>query len=250
VNLYGGLDQAFPGLQTGLDSQEKIGSGVGQEIINFGAPVFGFVGEEDKVYNAHQDKVTLTLDGDLVAENKYTVVVNDVTVEVTYGGSHAATMTALINAINTSVDIDALGGSIAAEPGGSNRIIVIKAKGLDLTVTGAVTLGGGQANVAVANSTWGTFLGIAGFLQTGGVSYGVETSAYQINDMINIIEKGERWVPVSVAVSDKQPAYVIYTPGATQGKFTNVSANNYDCGCYFRSNRTNTLAILEVRGLK
>jgi hypothetical protein len=249
VNLYGNLDQAFPGLQVGMDSQEKVESGIAQEVINFGAPVAGFVGEEDKVYNFHADKATVTLDADLVASNKYTVTINGVAVEVTYATSHAATMTALINAINTSEDVAAL-GIIAAEAGSTNRIIVIKAKGLDLTVTGAVTLGASQAGVTVAVTTWGVFLGIAGFIQRGGRDFGAESGAYQVGDMVNIVSEGQRWVPVSVAVNDKQPAYIIYAAGATQGQFTNVSTNNYDCGAYFRSNRSNDMAILEVRGLK
>jgi hypothetical protein len=57
-------------------------------------------------------------------------------------------------------------------------------------------------------------------------------------------------VAESSTPQDKKPAYVILS-GADAGKFTDVSTNNYDCGCIFRSGRIESdLALIEVRGLK
>ncbi len=251
MDLYGNLDQAFPGLQVGMDLNERVESGVAQEKINFGYPVAGFVGEEEKVYNFHRDQASLTLSGVLVTSNVYTVTINGIEVSVTFATDHATTMTALISAINTDADVLAL-GDIEASAGSSNLILIIKAKakGLDLTVTGVVTAGASQATATVAYSTWAKFLGIAGFMQKGGRDFGAENSAYQVNDSVNIISKGQRWVPVAVTVEDKEAAYIIYAVGDNQGQFTNESSGNYDCGAYFRSNSSNGLAIVEVNGLK
>lgn len=249
MDLYGNLDQAFPGLQVGMDSNEKVESGVAQEVIDFGAPVAGFVGEEEKIYNFHQDKAIVTLSGVLVASNVIKLTINGVSISETFATDHATTMAALISAINSSTEIAAL-GSITAEAGSSNLIIVIKAKGLDLNATYSITSGASQATATVAYSTWAKFLGIAGFNQRGGRDFGAGNSAYQKNDMVNIISKGQRWVLVAATVEDKEAAYIIYAPGDTQGQFTNVSTDNYDFGAYFRSNSSNDMAIIEVNGLK
>lgn len=249
MNLYGNLDQAFPGLQVGLDSNEKVESGVAQEKINFGAPVAGFVGEEQKVYNFHQDKATVTLDADLVASNRLSITINGVSVSEIFATNHATTMAAIIDAINNSSEISAL-GDISAEAGSSNRIIIIKAKGLNLNVDADVTLGASQAGVTISYSTWAKFLGVAGFIQRGGRDFGAGESAYQIGDMVNIISEGQRWVSVAEMVEDKEAAYIVFAPGDTQGKFTNDPSGNYDCGAYFRSNSSNDMAIVEVNGLK
>jgi hypothetical protein len=249
VNLYGDLDGPVRGLSHGLLSQYKIESGIAQENINFGAPVMGFVGEEDKVYNLHRDQATLSLSADLSDSNSYSITINGVTIERVYATSHAATMTALINDINTSESLAALGLSIVAEQGSTNRDIVIKAKGGDLVVSGTVT-GGVPPTVTVTFATWSKFLGIAMFAQRASKDYAAETACYEKSDMVNVVSEGQVWVPVAAAVADKQSAYAIYEPGETQGQFTNSNSGTLDIGCYFRSNSANSMALLEIRGLK
>lgn len=247
MDLYGSLDKAIAGLKYGLGSGDDVETGIAQEDIAFGAPVFGFAGTEDKVYAAHTSKATTTLDADLVASNVLTTTINDIAVATTYGTSHAASMTAHIAAINAKAELIALGITAAAS---GARGIVITTKALDLVVTQAVTLGASQAGSTTAYLSGMVFLGIALFTQKSTVDNGATTSKYVAGEAVNILRKGFVWVPVSVSVLDKEAAYAIYA-STNQGKFTNSSSSNYDIGGYFRSNKiTGDLAILEVRGLK
>jgi hypothetical protein len=68
--------------------------------------------------------------------------------------------------------------------------------------------------------------------------------------MVNILSEGHVWVLAADTVSDKDPAHIIYAAGSTQKTFTDVAEGTYDAGAYFRSNYSNGLAILEVRGMK
>jgi hypothetical protein len=71
---------------------------------------------------------------------------------------------------------------------------------------------------------------------------------YEINDLVNVLDGGDIYVPVDedVRPSDKQAAYI----DIAKGVFTNVAGGNYDCGCFFRSNKQDGLARVEVRGMK
>jgi hypothetical protein len=247
MGAYGNMDPALAGLQHGLDPD--IETGIAQEEIAYGEAVFGHQGTEEKVYAAHIDRATLTLDADLVTGNTITTTINGIVVATVFATSHAATMTAHIAAINAKAELIALG--ISAEAGSTNRIIVLKGKGLDLAAASVVTGGASQAGSTTAYDTWATFLGIALFHQCGGEDYGAGNGAYQQDQEINILRSGTAWAVVAAAVLDKEAAYVILATGATQGQFTNVAGtNNYLCGGYFRSNRLNGLAIFEARGLK
>jgi hypothetical protein len=251
MDLYGDLGNvAFAGSMTGLEIfNHKIESGLAQEKIAFGAPVFGFVGEEEKIYNVHQDLATLVLSTALIAANVLTVTINGVKIEKTFATSSATTIAALITAINASAELEAL-GNIKAVVGADALSILLKAQGLDLTVTAAVTLGDTQATVTITYGTWAKFLGIATFNQRGGKEIGPGESCYASGDMVNILSEGHVWVLAADTVSDKDPAHIIYAAGSTQKTFTDVAEGTYDAGAYFRSNYSNGLAILEVRGMK
>jgi hypothetical protein len=247
MGAYNNQDAALAGLQVGLDP--KIETVIAAEEIGFGEPVFGFVGEEEKGYAVHQDRAKTLLDADLITGNTITTIINGISIATLFAGSHAATMTAHIISINANASLIALG--ISAVAGSTNREIVITVKALDLTVTQAVTGGASQAGSTITYDTWAKFLGVSLFVQTGGYDYGAGTAKYEEGDAVNVVTDGEIWVPVSVAVQDKQPAYVIYVSGATQKQFTNSNSGTYDIGAYFRSNRNaQNLATLEVRGLK
>jgi len=249
MGAYGNVSDtpAVAGLIDGIHPR-TIESGIAQEVINFGAPVMGFSDVEDSVYNIHADMVTETLDADLVTSNTLTTTINGEAIATVFATDHATTMTAHIAAINANAAMIAAG--ISAAPGSTNRIIVIKTKGLDLVVTGAVTGGASQANVAIVTSTWGIFLGVAVFRQQGDRTTGAGTAAYQLKDQVNIMSKGRIWVPITGSITDKAAAYVVIAAGATQGKYLTTAGSNYNIGGYFRSLAVNSLAILEVRGLK
>jgi|GEM_PF-2399424 len=248
MGAYGAPDVAIAGMVEGFHNDFE--SAIAKEDINFGSPVFGFVGSENKCYAPHKDKATVSLDADLVASNVYTVTINGTAVAETYATSHAATMTALIAAINANTTLAGLG--ISAVAGSTNRVIVVSAPaGLDLTVTGAVTLGASQAGVTVVYGTNGKFLGVAAFVQNGGKDFGAETACWKAGMSVSILRDGRLYVLAESTVADKDPAYVSGLGGAgTLGKFTDVATNNYDIGGFFRSNVSSGLALLEVRGMK
>lgn len=248
MGAYGAPDVAIAGMVEGFHNDFE--SAIAKEDINFGSPVFGFVGSENKCYGPHLDKATVTLSADLVTSNVYTVTINGTAVAKTFDTDHATTMTALIAAIKADTTLAALGISAAA--GSSNRVIVVSAPaGLDLTVTGAVTLGTSQATVAIVHGTNGRFLGVAAFVQNGGKDFGAGTACWKNGMSVSILRDGRLYVPAESTVADKDPAYVSGLGGAgTLGKFTDVATNNYDIGGFFRSNVSSGLALLEVRGMK
>lgn len=248
MGAYGAPDVAIAGMVEGFHNDFE--SAIAKEDIDFGSPVFGFVGSENKCYGPHLDKATVTLSADLIESNVYTVTINGTGVDETFATTHAATMTALIAAINADTTLAGLGISAAA--GSSNRVIVVSAPaGLDLTVTGAVTLGVSQASVTVVYGTNGKFLGVAAFVQNGGKDFGAGTACWKNGMSVSILRDGRLYVPAESTVADKDPAYVSGLGGAgTLGKFTDVATNNYDIGGFFRSNVSSGLALLEVRGMK
>lgn len=243
---YGNMDDAFIGMPVG--SEIEVETGVAQETIGFGKPVFGYPGLEEKVYGPHRSLATLTMAGDLVTSNVITTTINGTAIATTFATDNATTITAHIAAINAKAEMIALG--ITAVAGATARIIYIKAAtGLDLTVATVVTLGAGQTTGAVVYGSNGRFLGIAMFAQSATKDFGAGTMTYLTGDAVNVLKFGQIWVPVSVAVADKAPAYAI-TDVTNQGQFTDVNGANYNVGGYFRSNRSTNKAILEVFGIK
>lgn len=251
MNLYGEMDQALTGQLYGLVEDTVIETGIAKEDINFGSPVFGHEGEENDVYGAHLDQSELTLDADLVTSNVITLTIQGETVAHTFATDHATSMTALIAKINADAELAALG--ITASAGSTNRKIIIRGKGLDISASGAVTLGASQAGITAATSTFAKFVGIA--MSTAKSSNLSNARKYEAGDAINIVAKGKVWVTVAVAVSDKQSAYAIIA-STNRNTFSNSSSSTYDVGGIFRSNRVvggtdvGNIAILEVRGLK
>lgn len=252
---YGNIDQALAGLQYGTNA--RVDSAIAQEIINFGAPVMGFDGDDGKCYNAHADLVTETLTGTFDASDTWSIVINGTTISVTFATTHTAMVTAMVAAINASAALIALG--IVAEKS-TDQIILIKSKGLDLTVTSS-TGGGSSVTTADVTTSWAKFLGVALFAQRGGRDYGAGMAAsnpaasggtgwYDINSAVNIMNFGRCWVPVDGTVNSLDEAYAIYAAGATQGKFTASSSNTKNINSYFiTSKNTQNLAVLEIRSI-
>jgi hypothetical protein len=246
---YGTPDTAIAGLLYSGEDSKVFESAIAQEAIAFGSPVFGFVGSENKCYGPHNDKATVTYVSDTEATSVLTTVVNGISVANTYGGgSHAATMTAHLAAINAKAELIALGVTATAV---TARIFTVQGPaGLTLVVTSAITVAGAATGAVVAGTN-GKFLGAAVFVQTGSATIGAGTALWGSLSSVSILAKGKIWVLAESSVADKDPAYVSGIGGAgTVGKFTDVSTSNYDIGGYFRSNVSGGLALLEVRGLK
>lgn len=247
MGAYGTPDVAIAGLLDGFPN--FVDSAIAQEDIAYGAPVFGFVGAENKAYAVHKDKITTLLDADLVTSNVITSVIQSISVATTFASTHAATMTAHIAAINAKAELVALG--ISAVAGATNRGIVISGPaGLDLTMTQVVTLGATQATATITYGTNGRFLGVAVFVQNGGATWGAGNALWVNKSAVNILREGKIWVPAEATVADKDAAYAVLGGSGTLGKFTDVATNNYNISTFFRSNVTGGLALLEVQGMK
>lgn len=248
MGAYGSPDVAIAGMVVGFHNDFE--SAIAQEDIDFGSPVYGVVGSENKCYGPHLEIATVSLSADLVTGDTVTITINGNANSKTYATTHAKAMKDLIDAINEDKDIAALG--IVATEGASNKVVVLTGPaGLDVVATASVTsTGEGTAKASVARSTALTFLGVAAFVQIGGKDFGAETSCWKEGMSVSILRLGRIWVPVEATVSDKDAAYVVTVGTGTLGNFTDVSTNNYDIGGYFRSNASSGLAELEVRGLK
>jgi hypothetical protein len=250
---YNDLTPVRAGMLDGLE--HNIESRVADEATQFGDPVFYKNGDEDKEYLPFQNSVTQLLSADLVASNVLTttVTLNGVAltpVATTYASSHAASMTTHIAAVAALTGVTCVAGS-------TNRAIVITGDAAtdNVSVVSVVTLGASQATVADTYATSFKFGGVAVISQRSFVD---STGEYPATDMVNVLTEGEIWVsvPDGTTGTANQIAYVIAnSDNANYKKFTATATNNYDSGCYFKSNPIavgtgKTFAKVEVRGIK
>lgn len=240
---YGTPDVAIAGLLVGL--KHDFDSAIAQEIIGFGAPVFGMVGAENKAYAYHNEVATVTLSTDLITANVISVVYGGITVSETFDTSHAVTMAALVAAIKTDLAAYVSNASYTGDV-----LTITFLPQYDATVTVTVTAGATQPTITNVVSTARVFLGVTPYTPKGGKDYGAGTAAYQTYFEMPITKRGQLWVVAASTVSDKDAAYIIKAAGSTMGTFTDVSSSNYNIGAYFRSNYTGGFAVLEVNGMK
>jgi len=247
MNIYDSIEKALPGMKYGIeDESESIAAG---ENIYPGDPIFGMVGDEKVGYRAHLSAVILTASAALVSGNAVSVTVNGINIGgISFEESSENTIRKIVNRIDQSEEIRALGiDAFFLE--GSPLSFVLQGPGITITATAVVTGGASQPTFTSAAYSSMRFMGVARFEQLG---YGKETGYYPFGVSVGIMARGKIFVPVSDTSNpdDKKPAYVIMT-GNDAGKFTDVAAGNYDCGCFFRSNRVSgNLALIEVRGMK
>ena len=243
---YGDLEQALPGLLSGLN--HDVDSGIALAAIEFGAPVYGSVGEEQAVGPLVNDKRTLVYSADFSASNVVAGAVTIAGVEVgtysiTYATSHAATFAALVAALA------AIPGVEVVSSNATTRTIVLSANGKLLAVTSAVT--GGSA-VTVTN-TAGTDMVLRGVAlrsahieaasQNGTMaSPGNGTAKYNATDAVNILVEGRVWVPVAEATDAHKTAYL-----TSAGVWTDEASGNTQTPYTFRSSTSGAgLVVLDV----
>ncbi len=271
MGAYNNIDPAIDGLQYG--SEPRIESAIAKENIPYGIAVFGKDGVDNACWKAHQDQVLVTGSGALVTSNSVAITFtftpnsgslagiaqNIVITPVVFTSTDAATITAIIAAINANATVVAINaavpGSLTAvpSPGAVAFQWAVRADAGDITaMVATVTLGAGQITYTYAYSEFKRFLGVSAFTQRGGRSYGAGSSQYLYQDAVNIITLGEVWVSTGgVSVLNGENAYVIVTPGATQGQFTNVASvsttTHFDAKTHFRSNYNSGRAVVGVR---
>lgn len=239
MSAYGYMDTAVPGLLNGNRLDNVVaGTYVNADSValNFGAPVFGYVGDSTNVYKFYLDTTKLVLSADLSASNVTTITVNGVAAAgVEYGTSHDATVTALLAALNTLTGVEAVADATDTD----NRTILVRTKGATCIATGAV-VGGSAVTVTPTQHSSQVFLGAAVFVQklpTGYTQY----------EPVNILTKGRIWVTATKAVEAQEVAYVD-NASTDISTFTN-GTYGVAVGGVYRSNASAAgLAILEVTG--
>ena len=243
MNLYGERARAIAGQKYGL--QDVVESHVAAENIEPGAALFGKVGD-DRVFNAHKNVATLVASANLVTGNKLAAKVNGVDLDaVDFDTDTDTTLAALADAINGDSELSeaGIGASVVA---GSKTIVI--AGDSDVTASITVTGGESQATFSETATTGMKFVGVAVHEE---LAFREGTGFYPAKIPVNVMARGKVYVPVAEGATpaDKEPAYVVLS-GDEKGKFTDDSSGTYDCGCVFRSDAQDGLALVEVNGLK
>ena len=154
-------DYGFPdvGLLGQIQSEnfETRGLTAGASTLKPGDLVFRYKGDT-VAYGYLADTAKAVYSADFVASNSIAFAVNGVSITpVVYATSHAATMTALINAIKALSGVEA----VLDSTDGTGRTILIRTKGATATVSSTVTLGGSQATMSATYASGQLFNGVA-----------------------------------------------------------------------------------------
>ena len=241
-DLYGDPQRAIAGQRFGLSGHTRTYA-AGEKIFP-GDPLFGMVGDDEHCYGAHINAETITFDAPLVVGNKVAVTVNGIAIPVVeFVESSAKTLEKIVREIDISSALGELGiNAFIVE--GANAFTIV-GPGINITATATVTEGASQPDVDIEPYTNLKFIGVAEHTE---LSTKNGTGFYDINDAVNVRDGGEIYVPVAEDAnpSDKEPAYI----NLANGVFTDVAGGNYDPGCFFRSNKQDGLARVEVRGMK
>ena len=245
MGAYDTLEKAIKGLIYGIIKRIEGGWVVADSNgIRFGAPVFGYVGDENKAYNFYNDTGKLVFDGDFVTSNVITITVNgEDAADVTFDTNHDTTA-ALVVAAVAALD----GVECVLDPADTNnRTFLIRTKGATAVVAEAITGGGGQATGTATYGSGQVFVGVSCFTQKQpelGVS---EFVGYAQYDSVNVMADGELWVEVGDDVEAQNEAYVD-NAGADAGEWSNAGV---EVNARYRSNALDGgLARLYVYGQK
>jgi hypothetical protein len=242
--LYDPPARSIAGQKYGLRS--NIRTYRAGEKIYPGDPVFGMTGDEKTCYGTHINAVTLAASDALVTGNKVAVVINGRALPVVeFIGSSDETLAAVVQAIELDDELSDLGVT-AFVIDGANAVGIV-GPGITITASATVTGGAAQPTFTAAADTNMKFLGVAVHTELGfkeGVGF------YPPSHAVNVMDFGEIYVPVADGASplDKEPAFIILS-GDEAGKFTNDD-DGYDCGAFFRGDKEDGLARIELRGMK
>lgn len=247
---YGNLGTPFAGMVHDIVSGNDRTRKCAEDVINWGEPVFTYAGDDINGYKVKQDIGIITLDADFVADNTITTTltidgVAQTPVATPWNATHDDTMNDHKDDLEAAFD-DLI---VTLTDGTTNREFTLLLKGKNITlITSVITGGVSQAGITITYSNGQIFEGVARFTQKAVDEQ--NAGSYVEYDAMNVREKGFIYVETSVAVQSGQDAYVIWTSGANQGKFTNVSTDNYETGCKFRETITAAgVVLLEVNGI-
>lgn len=198
----------------------KIDTGIVQETMTPGTPVFGYTGSDKKIWKLKADVSKLVFSVDLSASNSTVVTVNSVAAAaVVYATSHAATMTAIINAIKALAGVEAVLDSTDS----NGRTILIRTKGTTATASGAVT-GGSAVTVTPTNGLFGQkFLGVLAKGDCVPSSVGGSGSFVQYG-AAPVVYDADIWAQAGSGVDSMEKAFVSSSTGVFDASGQDVGA--------------------------
>lgn len=217
MSAYGDLNPAVAGL---IQSRApKVASGIAQESMTPGLPVFGYAGSGEKVWKLKADVSSILFSADLSASNSTVITVNGVaSAAVVYATSHTATMDAIVNAIK------ALAGVEAVRDSSNARTILIRTKGATATASGTVT-GGSAVTVTPTNGLFGQVF--KGVLSSGSAMVPSTTGgsgSYAQYEAVPVVTAADIWVQAATGVDSNEKAYVDASTGAFAASGQDVGA--------------------------
>lgn len=239
MGAYSTMDKAVAGLKDGLDSRVVSKRAADSAGIDFGMPVFGYVGDsglgvarDNNIHTYKKDRGKIAFDADFITANSIIITVNTVAVTaVPFDTDHATTMANLIAQIETDIaGCDVTLDSTDAD----GRTIFIDIDGTEMTVAEAITGGGSQATGVITYSSRMIFDGFAMFAQKesaarselDGSVIDAGDAKYVYKDAANVMINGWIYVVTADAVKKGNPVYVVAAAGATQGQCTDETSGN------------------------
>lgn len=210
MSEYDYIDKSIPGLLQGLNN-DVHGRFVAAEAINFGAPVFGYIGEDKKIGVYHLDVSKVAFDADFVTGNVINASVNGTAITaVNFTTDHLTTMNLLIAAIDGLTGVECVLDTTDV----NNRTLLVRTKFADALVTAVVTGGASQAVATITYASGQVFHGISVYTNK-------EPVGYVQYDPVNVLVDGMISVAPSTPVQAYAKAYVD-NAGANKGTLSNA----------------------------
>lgn len=234
MSEYGDMNPGVAGLI--VTQYPKIDTGIVQESMTPGMPAFGYTGSDKKIWKLKADVSKLVFSADLSASNSTVITVNTVAAAaVVYATSHAATMTAIINAIKALTGVEAVLDSTDS----NGRTILVRTKGLTITASGAVT-GGSAVTVTATNGLFGQkFLGILAKGDRVPTTQG-GTGSFLQYEPAPVVYNADIWAQAAAGVDSMEKAYVDSSTGV-------FAASGQDAGVLcIVSRNTDGVAVVRV----
>lgn len=230
MSAYGDLNPGVAGLI--VTRNPKVDTGIVQEAMTPGMPVFGYTNSGNKVWKLKADVSKLVFSGDLGASNSTVITVNGVaSAAVVYATSHAATIAAVVNAIKALTGVEAVLDSDDT----NSRTILVRTKGATSTASGAVT-GGSAVTITPTNGLYGqVFRGILAKENLVPATVG-GSAAFAQYDAAPVVYNADIWAQAASGVESNEKAFVsvstsvFATSGQDVGVRTIVSRNSDGVG--------------------
>ena len=218
---YNDMDKGVAGLIVGM--YPKTDTGIVQESMTAGTPVFGYANSDNKVWKLKADVSKLVLSADLSASNSTVITVNSVASgAVVYATSHAATVAAVVNAIK-AIPVSASNPygveAVLDTTDATSRTILIRTKGATITASGAVT-GGSGVTVTPTNGLFGqVFKGVVSKHDAVPTTTGGSASFVQY-DAVSLAYDTDIWAQAGAGVDSNEKAYVSVSTGLFSATIT------------------------------